>query len=38
MKLILFLLLIYVGSRIGTDILCKIIFGDRDDHNGNDDY
>lgn len=37
MKFILFLLLIYTGSRIGTDILWKFIFGDRGDQNGNDD-
>ena len=37
MKLILFLILIYIGSKVGVDILWKFIFGDRGDHNGNDD-
>lgn len=36
MKLILFLFLIYIGSKYGIDLIWKI-FIDRRDHNGNDD-
>lgn len=31
MKFILFLILIYIGSKVGVDVLWNFIFGDKGD-------